>query len=62
MNCALGQMKKWVEEWYGSKDNANATEYGFPEDSYGAAALSLMVLENAASEEERFVGDFFWGS
>jgi len=62
MNCALGQMKKWVEEWYGSDDNQNATEYGLPEDRYEAAALSLLVLDNAASDEEKFVGDFFWGA
>ena len=62
MNCALGQMKKWVEEWYGSDDSQNATEYGLPEDKYEAAALSLLVLDNAASDEEKFVGDFFWGA
>merc|ERR1719328_620992 len=56
MNCALGQMKKWVEEWYGSDDNT-ATEYGLPEDRYEAAALSLLVLDNAASDEEWYGSD-----
>jgi len=60
MNCAMGQMKKWVEQWYGSQKNM--TEYGLPEDEYEAAALGLMVLHNAASDEEKFVSDFFWGA
>merc|ERR1712066_401783 len=58
-NCALGQMKRWVEQWYRSSENNTA--YGLPEDEYEAAGLGLMVLDNAASEEEKFVSDFFWG-
>jgi len=61
LNCAMGQMKRLVEEWYGSGENITNTDYGLPEDEYEAAALSVMVLRNGASEEERFVGDFFWG-
>ena len=60
MNCAMGQMKKWVDQWYGTQENR--TEYGLPEDEYEAAALGLMVLHNAASDEEKFVSDFFWGA
>merc|ERR1711878_255705 len=59
-NCALGQMKRWVEQFYGTANNL--TEYGLPEDAYEAAGLGLMVLNNAASEEEQFVSDFFWGA
>ena len=58
-NCALGQMKRWVEQFYGTAENNTA--YGLPEDEYEAAGLALMVLDNAASEEEKFVSDFFWG-
>jgi len=61
LNCAMGQLKKWVEEWYGSGENITNTEYGLPEDEYEASALSAMVLHNAASEEEKFVNEFFWG-
>merc|ERR1711988_1673659 len=59
-NCALGQMKRWVEQFYGTANNL--TEYGLPEDAYEAAGLGIMVLNNAASEEEQFVSDFFWGA
>merc|ERR1712223_1902967 len=58
-NCALGQMKRWLEQFYGVSENNTA--YGLPEDDYEAAGLGLMVLDNAASEEEKFVSDFFWG-
>merc|ERR1712064_268087 len=61
LNCAMGQLKKWVEEWYGSGENITNTEYGLPEDDYEASAFSAMVLHNAASEEEKFVNEFFWG-
>merc|ERR1712064_213268 len=27
LNCAMGQLKKWVEEWYGSGENITNTEY-----------------------------------
>jgi len=59
MNCALGAMKKVIETYYG--EVSNTTEYGLPSDSYEASALTLMVMENAASDEEKFVSDFFWG-
>ena len=58
-NCALGQMKRWLEQFYGVSENNTA--YGLPEDDYEAAGLGLMVLDNASSEEEKFVSDFFWG-
>merc|ERR1711894_127782 len=34
-NCALGQMKRWVEQFYGTAENNTA--YGLPEDEYEAA-------------------------
>lgn len=61
MNCALGAMKKWVETFYGDLDSYNGTEYGLPSDSYEAAGLTAMVMENSASDEEKFVSNFFWG-
>jgi len=60
INCALGAMKKLVETWYG--EVTNTTEYGLPEDTYEAAGLTLMVMENSASDEEKFVSNFFWGA
>ena len=33
---------------------------GLPENKYDAAAISLAVLQNAKSEEEKFVDRFLW--
>jgi len=60
MNCALGQMKQWIESYY-APDERDMTEYGLPEDKYEAAGLSLMVKYNGASDEEKFLSNFFWG-
>jgi len=59
--CAKAQMLEWLETIYGSDDSKQPSEYGLPEDKYDAAAVSIMVLNNAATPEEEFVGDFFWG-
>merc|ERR1712179_556112 len=59
MNCALGQMKMWLESHY--SDDRDMTEYGLPEDQYEAAGLALMVKYSAATEEEKFLSNFFWG-
>jgi len=59
--CTQGVMLNWLETIYGSDDGNKPEEYGLPEDKYEAAAVSVMVLNNAASPEEEFVGDFFWG-
>lgn len=60
MNCALGQMKMWLESYYAT-DDKNLTEFGLPEDQYEAAGLTLMVKYNGASDEEKFLSNFFWG-
>jgi len=60
MNCALGQMKQWIESYY-APDERDMTEYGLPEDKYEAAGLTLMVKYNGASDEEKFLSNFFWG-
>merc|ERR1712130_83057 len=60
--CLEGIMKDWLEKLYGTDPNEDPTKYGFPEDPYDAAALSMMVLYHSASPEEKFVGDFFWGN
>jgi len=59
--CAKAQMLKWLQTIYGSDPNEDPSEYGLPKDKYDAAAVSVMVLNNAATPEEEFVGDFFWG-
>merc|ERR1711974_28271 len=60
MNCALGQMKHWLESYY-APDERDMTEYGLPEDKYEAAGLTLMAQYNGASDEEKFLSNFFWG-
>ena len=60
MNCALGQMKKWLDSYY-EADERDLSEFGLPEDKYEASGLTLMVKYNAASDEEKFLSDFFWG-
>merc|ERR1711931_213348 len=59
--CAKAQMLKWLETIYGSDPSEDPSEYGLPKDKYDAAAVSIMVLNNAATPEEEFVGEFFWG-
>merc|ERR1712212_226671 len=59
--CAKAQMLKWLETIYGTDPKYDPKEHGLPEDKYDAAAVSIMVLRNAAAPEEQFVGDFFWG-
>jgi len=59
--CAKAQMLQWLETIYGSDPSEDPSEYGLPKDKYDAAAVSVMVLNNAATPEEEFVSDFFWG-
>ena len=33
---------------------------GLPEDKYDAAAITVAVMQHAASEEEKFVDRFMW--
>merc|ERR1711931_466065 len=56
-----GQMLKYLEAMYGKDDSKKPSEFGLPDDKYDAAAVSIMVMQNAASSEEEFVGNFFWG-
>merc|ERR1711931_550030 len=60
-DLAKAQMLKWLETIYGSDPSEDPSEYGLPKDKYDAAAVSIMVLNNAATPEEEFVGEFFWG-
>jgi len=60
--CAMGQMYQWLEKLYGKhSEDENLEEYGLPKDKYDAAAISIMVMDAAASPEEKSVSDFFWG-
>jgi len=60
-NCAKAEMLAWLETVYGTDPEYDPAEHGLPKDKYDAAAVSIMVLNNAATPEEEFVGEFFWG-
>merc|ERR1712198_2468 len=55
--CALRQVSEWLMFMYG-----DYTKYdlGLPADKYDAAALAIKTLYSSATEEEKFVDDFFW--
>lgn len=63
--CGEAQILQWLQKLYGSvtpEEQAERIEkLGLPGDKYDAAAISLAVMMNAASNEEKFVTDFFWG-
>jgi hypothetical protein len=63
-NCGKFQVLKGLEVWYGEgteEDRERMTAIGLPANKYDAAVVSMMVLYDAATPEEEFVGDFFWG-
>ena len=53
-----------LETFYGSQSDEETAEQiaaiGLPEDKYDAAAISVAVIHNAQSEEEKFVERFLW--
>merc|ERR1712032_1481368 len=53
-----------LETFYGSESDEETAEriasIGLPENKYDAAAVSIAVLQNAMSEEEKFVERFLW--
>merc|ERR1711973_417636 len=60
--CAMGQMLEWLEKLYGKDPNYDLEAAGLPKNKYCAAAVSIAVLDDAASPEEKAVSDFFWGN
>merc|ERR1712080_148834 len=64
LNCGKWQILKGLEVWYGQvseEDRQRMTAIGLPANKYDAAVVSMMVLYDAATPEEEFVNDFFWG-
>jgi len=60
--CAEAQLHNWLELWYGKDDGSiDWTQFGLPKDKYERAAISTIVEYESASEEEKFIGDFFNG-
>merc|ERR1712115_384698 len=62
--CTEAQLLENLETFYGSESDEETAEriadIGLPEDKYDAAAISIAVLQNAQSEEEKFVERFMW--
>ena len=62
--CTEAQLLENLETFYGSKSDEETAEQiaaiGLPEDKYDAAAITVAVIHNAQSEEEKFVERFLW--
>ena len=62
--CTEAQLLENLETFYGSESDEETAEriasIGLPEDKYDAAAVSVAVIQNAMSEEEKFVERFLW--
>jgi hypothetical protein len=58
--CYEAQMHDWVKTLYGDDESFNWGQYGLPTNKYERAALAIKVMTETASEEEEFVGDFFY--
>jgi len=62
--CSEAQLFRGLEKLYGKMDPEELAErldmLGLPDDKYDAAAITVAVMHNAASEEERFVDRFMW--
>jgi len=57
--CAKAQMSDWMETFYGKSEDINWVQLGLPQDKYDRAALTIKVLTDQATSEEKFIDDFF---
>jgi len=60
--CYEAQMYDWIKTLYGEDPTFNWAQFGLPNDKYELAAMTVKVMTATASDEEKFVGDFFYGS
>ena len=58
--CTKFQVHQWLETMYGPLDTLPQM-LDMAVDEYDAAAVALKTLHYAASDEMKFVDDFFWG-
>jgi len=58
--CTKFQINQWLETMYGPLDKL-PQELNLPVDKYDASAVALKTMYSAASDEMKFVDDFFWG-
>jgi len=59
--CYEAQMYDWIKTLYGADPSFNWAQFGLPNNKYELAALTVKVMTETASDEEEFVGDFFYG-
>jgi len=59
--CMEAQANDWLTTIYGQDLSFNYAQHGLPSNKYERAAVAVKVLHEAASDEEEFVGDFFYG-
>jgi len=58
--CYEAQMNDWIKTLYGEDPSFNYAQFGLPTNKYERAALTIKVMTETASDEEEFVGDFFY--
>lgn len=56
------QADEWLSNLYGEDPSVDYAQYGLPSNKYERAALAVKVMAEAASDEEEFVGDFFYSN
>jgi len=61
MNCVKFQMHQYIEMYYGQHDDKEMEKMDMPGDKYDKAMMAVKVMMHAATPEEKFVDDFFWG-
>jgi len=58
--CYEAQMNDWIKTMYGEDPSFDYAAFGLPTNKYERAAMTIKVMTETASDEEEFVGDFFY--
>merc|ERR1711902_409702 len=59
-HCMEAQANDRLSTMYGEDPTFNYAQYGLPANKYERAVVAVKVLTESASDEEEFVGDFFY--
>jgi len=57
--CTAAQVSDWMDTFYGQSEDVNWVQLGLPQDKYDRAILTIKVLTEEATSEEKFIDDFF---
>jgi len=57
--CAAAQMNDWITTFYGADDGNHGVQLGLPLDKYKRAKMIVKIMTEQASDEEKFVNEFF---